>query len=62
MTLIFKSETHSYTSLNPDELIEWTSVTKFVSLFKDKFDAPKIAAKASKNKRSKWYSIPSEER
>ena len=61
MTLIFKSETHSYTSLNPDELIEWTSVTKFVSLFKDKFDTIKIAAKSSKNKRSKWHGISPEE-
>jgi hypothetical protein len=61
MTLIFKSETHSYTSLNPDELIEWTSVTKFVSLFKDKFDTIKVAAKSSKNKRSKWHGISPEE-
>lgn len=61
MSLIFKSETHSYTSLNPEEQIDWISVTHFVSLFKEKFDAPKIAAKASKNKKSKWYNIPSEE-
>jgi hypothetical protein len=61
MTLIFKSETHSYTSKDPNEQINWISVTSFVSLFKDKFDAKKIAEKSSKNKRSKWYGIPPEE-
>lgn len=61
MTLVFKADNHSYTSTNPDEQIDWISVTHFVSLFKDKFDSEKIAQKSSKNKKSKWYGISPEE-
>lgn len=61
MALVFKADNHSYTSTNPDEQIDWISVTHFVSLFKDKFDSEKIAQKSSKNKKSKWYGISPEE-
>lgn len=61
MTVIFKPENHIYQSLDPEERINWISVTKFVGLFKGKFDAVAQSIKSSKNKKSKWYGIPPEE-
>ena len=55
MSVIFKAENHSYKSKDPSEAITWTSVTSFVSLFKDKFDAIAVSKKVSKNKKSKWF-------
>ena len=60
MSVIFNSENHSYKSINPEELIEWMSVTSFVSKYKQKFDADKQAAKSAKNKKSKWYGMDPE--
>jgi hypothetical protein len=37
--------------------INWISVTTLVSHFKKPFDAEQIAAKVTKNKRSKWFGI-----
>jgi hypothetical protein len=54
MELIFKADTHKYTS---DDNIDkpWLSTTGIISLFKPPFDKVAISTKASKNKRSKWY-------
>lgn len=61
MSVIFKSSNHSYESLDPNEKIKWTSVTKFVSMFKQPFDPVAQSIKSSQNKKSKWYGIPPEE-
>jgi len=61
MALIFKPETHSYVSIDPNENITWTSVTSVISKFKKHFDADAIAIKSSKNKKSKWYGMTPEE-
>lgn len=60
MSIVFNADNHSYTSLD-DESIDWISVTTLVSHFKKPFDAKKVAAKVSKNKRSKWYGMAPEE-
>lgn len=60
MSIIFKSENHKYESQDPNEKIDWLSVTKFVSMFKTPFDPVAQSIKSSKNKRSKWYGIPPE--
>ena len=57
MSVIFKPENHKYESLDPNEKIEWLSVTKFVSQFKQPFDPVAQSEKASKNPKSKWYGL-----
>jgi hypothetical protein len=57
--IVFNANDHSYKSLD-GEAINWISVTTLVSHFKKPFDAKKIAAKVTKNKRSKWYGIDPE--
>lgn len=57
MSVIFKAQDHSYTSIDPNEQIDWISVTTFVNQFKQGFDAPAQAIKSSRNKRSKWYNL-----
>jgi ATP-dependent exoDNAse (exonuclease V) beta subunit len=54
MSIVFKASDHSYTSIDDND-IKWVSVTKLVSNFKEPFDAEGVAAKVSKNKKSKWY-------
>ena len=54
MSIVFKASDHSYTSIDDND-IKWVSVTKLVSNFKEPFNAEGIAAKVSKNKKSKWY-------
>lgn len=61
MSVTFKVLNHLYESLDPNDKIDWLSVTRFVELFKKKFDAAAQAAKCTKNKRSKWYGIPADE-
>tara|TARA_B110000503_G_C7157013_1_gene417789 strand:+ start:2569 stop:3399 length:831 start_codon:yes stop_codon:yes gene_type:complete len=61
MSVVFKSENHKYESLDPNERIDWISVTSFVAMFKQKFDPIAQSIKSSKNKRSKWYGLPPEE-
>jgi len=61
MSVIFKAEDHSYKSSDPNEEIKWTSVTSFISKFKEKFDAEAQAVRSSKNKKSKWYGLTPEE-
>ena len=53
MAILFKADTHSYTSVDPNESIIWTSVTGVISKFKKPFDADAIAAKSVKKKTSK---------
>ncbi len=57
MSLIFKPEFHQYESIDPNEKINWLSVTKFVGMFKSSFDPVAQSIKSSKNKKSKWYGI-----
>ena len=48
MAIVFNADNHSYKSIDPQEVIDWMSVTNFVSRFKQKFDADKQAAKSAK--------------
>jgi hypothetical protein len=57
MSIVFNAEEHSYKSIDGSEGINWTSVTTLISNFKKPFDAKAVAAKVSKNKKSKWYGI-----
>lgn len=60
MSLIFKPDRHEYISLdNPD--MKWTSVTSFISKFKQPFDAEAIARKVTRSKKSKWYGMSVED-
>jgi hypothetical protein len=61
MSVIFKAENHKYESLDPNDRIDWVSVTKFVSQFKQPFDPVKQSIKSSKNPRSKWYGMKPED-
>jgi len=60
MSIVFNDEDHSYKSINPEENIQWISVTTLVSNFKKPFDADKVAKKVSKAKKSKWFNIDPE--
>lgn len=60
MSIVFDDKDHSYKSINPEEQIQWISVTTLVSNFKKPFDAEKVAKKVSKAKRSKWFGIEPE--
>jgi ATP-dependent exoDNAse (exonuclease V) beta subunit len=60
MGIVFKADTHSYTSTDED-IIDWISVTSLVSNFKEPFDAKAVAEKVSKNKKSKWYGLNPQE-
>lgn len=59
MSIIFNDADHSYKSIN-GENIDWVSVTTLISNFKKPFDGKAIAAKVSKNKRSKWFGVEPE--
>jgi hypothetical protein len=61
MAIVFKPETHTYISIDPNENITWTSVTGVISKYKKPFDADTIAAKSIKNKKSKWYGMTEED-
>jgi hypothetical protein len=61
MAVVFKSEKHEYVSQDPSENIKWTSVTSFISQFKQPFDKVGVATKVSKSKKSKWYGKSVEE-
>ena len=58
MKLIFDPERHAYIDENHQEYL---SVTKLLSKYKQPFDAPSAALKASKNKKSKWYKMKPED-
>jgi hypothetical protein len=57
MSIIFNAEEHSYKSLNPEENINWVSVTTVVSSLKQPFDAKAVAQKVTRKKNSKWYGL-----
>lgn len=57
MSVTFQAANHKYESLDPNERIEWLSVTSFVGMFKQKFDPISQSIKSSQNKRSKWYGM-----
>ena len=59
MSIIFNDADHSYKSID-GENIDWVSVTTLISNFKKPFDGKTIAAKVSKNKRSKWFGVEPE--
>ena len=61
MILKFTPQNHKYTSVEPDDTIPWTSVTSFVSNFKQPFDADAIALKSSRSKKSKWFGMTPDE-
>lgn len=50
----FTAHDHKYTS---DNEIDWISVTKFISNFKQPFDVETMSVKSSKSKKSKWYGM-----
>jgi ATP-dependent exoDNAse (exonuclease V) beta subunit len=54
MKLIFEPQTHTYKT---DQNEEYQSVTKLLSKYKQPFDAPSAALKASRNRKSKWYGM-----
>ena len=56
MELKFAADTHSYASVE-DPSKQWISVTTLIGLFKPPFDKVAIAAKAVKNKKSKWHAM-----
>ncbi len=60
MSVIFKSQNHKYESVDTDG-IEWTSVTSFISKYKQPFDAQALAEKSAKSKKSKWYGMSVED-
>ena len=61
MTLFFKEKDHKYYSGDPNEKIDWISVTTLIGQFKKPFDAISQATKSSKNKRSKWFGMTSDD-
>ena len=62
MSLIkFTADNHKYTSIKQEDEQDWMSVTSLIGSFKQPFEADKIAVKASKNKKSKWYGMTPED-
>jgi hypothetical protein len=60
MILRFTPEDHKYTSIKKEDEQDWLSVTSFISLFKQPFDADKMAVKSSKSKKGKWFGMTPE--
>jgi hypothetical protein len=61
MTVRFRADKHKYESINPEDKIDWVSVTTFVSQFKTPFDAVSQSKKSAKNPKSKWYKMKPED-
>jgi len=61
MAIAFEPITHTYTSLDVADETKWLSVTTLLGALKQPFDAKTIAGKSSKNKKSKWHGLSSEE-
>jgi len=61
MAVKFKNADHSYTSIDENENIKWTSVTSLVHMFKKPFDAESMALKCSKGKNPKYNKLKPEE-
>ena len=60
MSIVFNAVDHSYKSIDNAEDISWVSVTSLISNFKKPFDAEKVAARVSKQQKSKWYGLAPE--
>lgn len=58
MKITFDQTTHTYRN---EENVEFTSVTKLLSRYKQPFDQQQVALKASRNKKGKWYGFKPEE-
>lgn len=54
----FFEDAHKYDS---DENIDWISVTSLISHLKKYVDSGKLALKASKNRKSRWWKLPVDE-
>jgi hypothetical protein len=63
MKIVFNEEHHAYICHDPEKPQPeiWTSATTFIKKFKPEFDGKSVAAKVSKNKKSKWYGIAPEQ-
>jgi hypothetical protein len=57
--LSFEPENHKYKSLDPNDTIDWVSVTTVIGYFKKPFDSKAIAKKSSKNSK-KWQGLTPE--
>lgn len=57
--LSFEPENHKYKSIDPNDTIDWVSVTTLISFFKQPFDAKAISKKSSKNSK-KWQGLTPE--
>jgi len=57
--LSFEPENHKYKSLDPNDTIDWVSVTTVIGYFKQPFDSKAIAKKSSKNSK-KWQGLTPE--
>jgi hypothetical protein len=62
MAIVFEPNTHSYTSIDPEDKTSWISVTTLLSALKQPFDAISISEKCStkKSKINKWYGLSPE--
>lgn len=57
--LFFEPKNHKYKSLDPNDTIDWVSVTTVIGYFKQPFDSKAIAKKSSKNSK-KWQGLTPE--
>lgn len=57
----FHPDEHHYESIDPAHDFRWMSASRFPEYFSEPFDPLETSIKSSKNKKSKWYGIPSEE-
>lgn len=56
MELKFTAESHKYETVN-DPSKMWVSATGLLKIFTEPFDQDAVAAKCSKNKKSKWFGL-----
>lgn len=54
MAIKFYADTHKYVSIDPDNQIDWISVTRLIHLFKEPFDEIKMSEACSKGKNPKY--------
>ena len=57
--LSFEPQNHKYKSLDPNDTIDWISVTTVIGYFKQPFDSKAVAKKSSKNSK-KWQGLTPE--
>lgn len=61
MAVKFIDKDHSYSSINEEENIKWTSVTTLIHMFKKPFDSKAMAEKCSKGKNPKYNKLTPDE-